>query len=1373
MKRNFLLLLLLTLLPLAGWAASADFVDGKKPSLQARTYTGNPQILLSDGWEWNNSLPEDYDTANGGVLFLVTASNEIPASNEGSSSEYPTKTSVGKYYVWYKVLKDNDEYQDDSNWKQVGTSAVRINQATLDFKAPVGAQNLAYNGEAQKLITTAGSADLEEAVVKYSLDNGESWITDSEEIVGLAAKTYDIQYMVDGNDNFKGVNVATLSVTISKATLEFSAPEGANDLVYNGEDQKLIADAGFTNLGNLEYSLDGNDWKTNFEEIVAKNADNYDVYYRVEGDDENYDGVDGHFSVTIAAATFPEVELDATEFTYNMGAQKPEVTIEGLTEGNGDYTIAWPDDVTNAGEKTITITPSDNYGGEEAKVEKTYTIKKKNIETSEDIEGKTSSAAKGTGNLNASKRYNGKEQKLTINTAVWVEHGGTKIDKKYFDVTWENNVNAGNYQDENPPYAVFTGKDNYEGTLKIPFTILQRDFNNEDVIPYITATFNGGEAVTYNTEAQEPAVVINDALSTINKALTAETDYTVTGYTDNTNAGTGHVTIEGKGNYTGTKTFDFIIAQASVTVTAKDVTMGYGTSFVDEGVTIDGLLGQDELTGKVTYTIKDKDTEDVVLAPYAAGTYDIVPGGLTNGNYDITFAKGKLTVTEGQVTASVSGTATYGSLPEFTLTATAGLSPAEAANFNATNNLKTVTVKRGDEVVANGVKDDETLKALPVGKYVLEATAILESYNVVVNAGELTVNPNNAAAFVISEIDDVDYKGSKWEPEVTVTLDGNTLTVDKDYTITYGDETHDNTNAGEAIVKIAGIGNFAGASANQTFTINKVDLTIAADRTTWTYGEDEPKYEVTVTGLQGEDKLAVGGTLAGIDGTLQVKRTSNETKGLHKGALVPYFADANYIEIASPVATNYNLTLTEGDLTVTAGAASIRLKSAVTATYGDDPDDAINAAIKEIANYEAVKGLTDAELNNVNLTAVKYDDLADAEYQVGTDYTFTISGATSTNYTITIENGTYKVNPAAITLYAEDQAIDWKNDKNADADTEVKDKTVIIAKGELKYEDALTDVVKSVNVESKNVGSNNITLTAADNPNYSITVNKDKSGEIKYGVLTITGVDNLILNSKEDMLATINSYNGQTLNVSIDFTSRNGRNLNGERNWGQYDWMTLVLPFDISVADLSKALGYAIVNVIDPTRTVISEDKSQFFSKLTMTGGNGDEKVLKANKPFLVKTADDITGTINLGTQTIVAPVTPEVDLSVDAGGVQFVGTYSTRTVNSQDNEAIWFRIGGGYQAWAYILNTSSSEWDILPFEAYIDMNAVPANARNIIFYVEEIDGSTTALKSITADENGGKLNADGIYNLNGVKMDGAPTQKGIYIQNGKKVVVK
>ena len=333
-------------------------------------------------------------------------------------------------------------------------------------------------------------------------------------------------------------------------------------------------------------------------------------------------------------------------------------------------------------------------------------------------------------------------------------------------------------------------------------------------------------------------------------------------------------------------------------------------------------------------------------------------------------------------------------------------------------------------------------------------------------------------------------------------------------------------------------------------------------------------------------------------------------------------------------------------------------------------------------------------------------------------------------------------------------------------------------KGDVVYNTDNTDndgVVATLNHTNKLLTENATDYYADDL--YVIILTKDPlttGNTTNFKLIVGAGTDDAqVYTSIDTDVDDIVEHAGETQNVTINFAPRNARELptGTARTWKAGEWNTMVLPFDISVAELSQVLGYAIVNVINPEKTKVSGTKSEFYGKLTMKGGNGSDEVLKANKPFLVKIAEDMNPATNynFGKKTIVAPT----DLSVDAGGdCKFVGTYTTKTVTKDDDAAIWFMVGN-LASWAYIGTNSTATWNIVPFEAYIDMSAVPAAARNLVFYAEEIDGSVTAIKGINSSNASAKQSAEGWYNLNGVKLNGVPTQKGIYIQNGKKVVVK
>jgi gliding motility-associated-like protein len=88
----------------------------------------------------------------------------------------------------------------------------------------------------------------------------------------------------------------------------------------------------------------------------------------------------------------------------------------------------------------------------------------------------------------------------------------------------------------------------------------------------------------------------------------------------------------------------------------------------------------------------------------------------------------------------------------------------------------------------------------------------------------ITTKPITDAAITISPIDDVTYNGIAQTPPLLIKDNGNTLTENQDYTLSYSN----NTNAGTATVLITGQGNYTG-STSITFTVLKRTITVSAD----------------------------------------------------------------------------------------------------------------------------------------------------------------------------------------------------------------------------------------------------------------------------------------------------------------------------------------------------------------------------------------------------------------------------------------------------------------------------------------------------------------------------------------------------------------
>ena len=104
---------------------------------------------------------------------------------------------------------------------------------------------------------------------------------------------------------------------ISKVTPTVTAPT-AKALTYNGSSQTL-ANAGSTNWGILEYSVDGTNYSTDIPSGIT--AGSYTVYYKVEGDSNINDVAAQSISCYIDKVTPTVTAPTAKSVTYNGNSQ--------------------------------------------------------------------------------------------------------------------------------------------------------------------------------------------------------------------------------------------------------------------------------------------------------------------------------------------------------------------------------------------------------------------------------------------------------------------------------------------------------------------------------------------------------------------------------------------------------------------------------------------------------------------------------------------------------------------------------------------------------------------------------------------------------------------------------------------------------------------------------------------------------------------------------------------------------------------------------------------------------------------------------------------------------------------------------------------
>jgi hypothetical protein len=224
------------------------------------------------------------------------------------------------------------------------------------------------------------------------------------------------------------------------------------------------------------------------------------------------------------------------------------------------------------------------------------------------------------------------------------------------------------------------------------------------------------------------------------------------------------------------------------------------------------------------------------------------------------------------------------------------------------------------------------------------------------------------------------------------------------------------------------------------------------------------------------------------------------------------------------------------------------------------------------------------------------------------------------------------------------------------------------------------------------------------------------------------------------------------------------------------EWYAIVLPFETSALELVKQLNqYVVLN----TYNVANSEPNHIVFSLEMG-------TIGAGVPFLVKAGADLNLTNKFFEAKDIVPA-PVAQGTMEANGSIFAGVFSNSCIlqdgyeldGATENQALayrWLSHTTDTEGWSQAKNTWRSakgsdhhRHALKALEAYLQ---VPVGANPARITVEDFDGQTTSIQTL----NAGDLKAvtvDGWYTIDGIKLQSAPTQKGIYINNGKKVVLK
>uniref|UniRef100_UPI003C7ED32C MBG domain-containing protein n=1 Tax=Amaricoccus macauensis TaxID=57001 RepID=UPI003C7ED32C len=361
------------------------------------------------------------------------------------------------------------------------------------------------------------------------------------------------------------------------------------------------------------------------------------------------------------------------------------------------------------------------------------------------------------------------------------------------------------------------------------------------------------------------------------------------------------------------------------------------------------------------------------------GDYDVAATGLTSGNYEIAYEAGTLTIDPALLTVTTDDASrTYGAAnPEFTASYSGFVLGQDAGDLDGTLGFTT----------AAGLTSD-------VGNYDVAATGLTSgNYEIAYEAGTLTIDP----AQLTVTTDDASRTYGAANPEFTASYSGFVLgqdASDLDGTLGFTTAAGIASDVGNYDVAATGLtsGNYEIAYEAGTLTIDPAQLTVTADDATRTYGAANPDFTASYSGF------VLGQDASDLDGTLGFTTAAGLTSDVGNYDVAATGLTSGNYEIAYEAGT---LTIDPAQLTVTADDA--------TRTYGAaNPDFTVS--------YSGfVLGQDESDLDGT----LGFTTAAGIASDVG-DYDVAATGLTSGNYEIAYEAGTLTIDPAQLTVTADD-----------------------------------------------------------------------------------------------------------------------------------------------------------------------------------------------------------------------------------------------------------------------------------------------------------------------------------------------------------------
>ena len=211
-------------------------------------------------------------------------------------------------------------------------------------------------------------------------------------------------------------------------------------------------------------------------------------------------------------------------------------------------------------------------------------------------------------------------------------------------------------------------------------------------------------------------------------------------------------------------------------------------------------------------------------------------------------------------------------------------------------------------------------------------------------------------------------------------------------------------------------------------------------------------------------------------------------------------------------------------------------------------------------------------------------------------------------------------------------------------------------------------------------------------------------------------------------------------------------------------WETIALPFNV------QTIMHETRGLITPFGN--NRSNTHFWLRRLTHDGLQSDSIIEANTAYLISMPNseeyiaeyNLAGRVTFSAANVTVPVT---EIIMDESANYMMAPVFQRL--AAQNNLYVLNVGEQRSGYPEGSIFESNYRAVLPFQAYVEHKG--SNPAPPFFVVGDLGGDTTGIDATLV--NSERVNSEAWYTLDGRKLQGKPTQKGVYITNGKKVIIK